>query len=159
MSHFDVNIQYTAGKIIPLTDYLSRHPIIKTAENGTENDVSGQTETESEEEFVMNQIHSLFHFIQMNGSIKRFTKRIKPRPKIDQPSDIRKREQNKQNHSLEASVPLNGVNPTSIRLLNRNQSAPETKMDKVNGIDLQFIYKKRGHSPETYRLWTERKNS
>ena len=30
-------------------------------------------------------------------------------------------------------------------------------MDKVNGIDMQFIYKKRGHSPDTYRLWTERK--
>ena len=30
-------------------------------------------------------------------------------------------------------------------------------MDKVNGIDMQFIYQKRGHSPDTYRLWTERK--
>ena len=31
-----------------------------------------------------------------------------------------------------------------------------SKMDKVNGIDLQFIFKKRGHSPETRRLRTER---
>ena len=31
-----------------------------------------------------------------------------------------------------------------------------SKMDKVNGIDLQFIFKKRGHSPETSRLRTER---
>ena len=29
-------------------------------------------------------------------------------------------------------------------------------MDKVNGIDMVFIYKKRGHSPETKRLWVER---
>ena len=30
-------------------------------------------------------------------------------------------------------------------------------MDKFNGIDMHFIYKKRGHSPDTYRLWAERK--
>ena len=29
-------------------------------------------------------------------------------------------------------------------------------MDKVNGIDMEFNYKNRGHSPETKRLWTER---
>ena len=29
-------------------------------------------------------------------------------------------------------------------------------MDKGNGIDMKFNYKKRGHSPETKRLWTER---
>ena len=73
LSHFDVNVQHTAGKNIPLTDYLSRHSIVNTAENKTENDASGQTETESEEEFVINQIHGLFDFIQTNGNIKRFT--------------------------------------------------------------------------------------
>ena len=30
LSHFDVNVQYMAGKNIPLTDYLSRHPIVPT---------------------------------------------------------------------------------------------------------------------------------
>ena len=30
-----------------------------------------------------------------------------------------------------------------------------SKMDRVNGIDLQFIFKKREHSPETSRLRTE----
>ena len=30
-------------------------------------------------------------------------------------------------------------------------------MDKVNGIDMHFNYKKRGHSPDTFRLWAERK--
>ena len=29
-------------------------------------------------------------------------------------------------------------------------------MDKVNGIDMEFIFKKRGHSPETKRLWIEK---
>ena len=36
LSHFDVNVPYTAGKNIPLTDYLSRHPIVNTAENETQ---------------------------------------------------------------------------------------------------------------------------
>ena len=30
-------------------------------------------------------------------------------------------------------------------------------MDKVNGIDMHFIFKKRGHSPDILKLWTERK--
>ena len=30
-------------------------------------------------------------------------------------------------------------------------------MDEVNGIDMHFIYRKRGHSLDSYRLWTERK--
>ena len=29
-------------------------------------------------------------------------------------------------------------------------------MDKVNGIDMEFVYKKRGHSPEIKRLWIKR---
>ena len=29
-------------------------------------------------------------------------------------------------------------------------------MDKVNGIDMDFIFKKKGHSPETKRIWIER---
>ena len=96
LSHFDVNVQYTAGKNVPLTNYLSRHPIVNTAENETDYDISGQTETESEEEFVINQIHGLFNFIQTNGSIKRFADRTKPRQKTDQSQhDIRKREQNR----------------------------------------------------------------
>ena len=157
LSHFDVNVQNTAGKNIPLTDYLSRHPIVNTAENETENYLSGQTETESEEEFVINQIHGLFDFIRTNGSIKKFTERTKPRQQIDQSHHvIRKREQNRQNHLLEASLPLNGVNPT-LKLSKLNQPSSEAKMDKVNGIDMHFIYKKRGQSPETYRLWTEKK--
>ena len=148
MSYFDVNVQYSAGKNIPLTDYLSQHPIVNTAENETENYVSGQTETESEEEFVINQIRGLFDFIQTNESIKKFTERTKPRQKIDQSQHgIRKRDQNKQNRLLEASLPSNGVNPT-LKLSNLDQSASEAKMDKVNGIDMLFIYQ-GGAIPQT----------
>ena len=46
LSHFDVNVQHTAGKNIPAA-YLSRHPIVNTGENATENNFSGQNEAES----------------------------------------------------------------------------------------------------------------
>ena len=32
-------------------------------------------------------------------------------------------------------------------------------MDKVNGIEMELIYKKRGHWPETKRLWIERNHT
>ena len=86
LSHFDVNVQYTAGK----------------------------NEAESEEEFVINQIHGLFDFIQTNGSIKRFTERTKARQKTDQSQHgTYKCEQNEQTHLLKTSIPLNGVNQIS----------------------------------------------
>ena len=37
-----------------------------------------------------------------------------------------------------------------------DRESANSKMDKVNGIDMNFIFKKRGHSPETKRLWVER---
>ena len=70
LSRFDVNVQLTAGENFPLTDYLSRHPIVNTGENAAENNFSCENEAESEEEFVINQTHGLFDFIQTNGSIK-----------------------------------------------------------------------------------------
>ena len=62
LSHFDVNVQYTAGKNIPLTDYLSRHLIIPTEIAELENKADGLTEAEAEEEFVINQIYGLLEF-------------------------------------------------------------------------------------------------
>ena len=44
LSHFDVNVQYTAGKNISLTDYLSRHPFIPTEIAELENKADGLTE-------------------------------------------------------------------------------------------------------------------
>ena len=154
-SHFDVNVQYTAGKNIPLTDYLSRHPTVNTDENAAANNLSGQNEAESEEEFVINQVHGLFDFIQTNGSIKRFTERTKPRQKTDQSQHgMRKREQNRQTHLLKTSIPLNGVNQIAS-VNSSNRSAEPSNMDKINGIDMHFIFKKTRHSPDTLKLWRE----
>ena len=159
LSHFDVNVQNTAGKNIPLTDYLSRHPIVSTVENETESSVSGLFETEAEEEFVINQIHGLFDIIQMNGRIMRLKEPTKSRQKNDQsPHGTRKREQNEKVYSREASTSSNGVYSISPNKPPKSNCLPsKAKMDKVNDIDIYFIYKMRGHSPETHRLWTERK--
>ena len=72
LSHFDVNVQYTAGRNIPLTDYLSRHPIIH--EHETETPREG-LEREAEEEFVINQIYGFFEFNRTNGSITQHMRR------------------------------------------------------------------------------------
>ena len=157
LSHFDVKVQYTAGKNIPLTDYLSRHPIVNTGENATENNFSGQNEAESEEEFVIIQIHGLIDFIQTNGSIKRFTERTKTKQKPTNHSAVHA-SVNKINILIcsKTSIPLNGVNQISSAK-SLDKPATTSKMDKVNGIDMHFIFKKRGHSPDTHMLWTERK--
>ena len=110
LSHFAVNLQYTAGKNILLTDYLSRHPIFSTTESGTENGRNEQRETEAEEEFVINQIHSLFELIQTNGSIKEFLERTEPRIKSDQSQrGIHKRKQNDSVHLLEISASSDAI--------------------------------------------------
>ena len=153
LSHFDVNVQYTAGKNIPLTDYLSRHPIIPTEVAELENKADGLTEAEAEEEFVINQIYGLLEFNQKRGSIKRFTERNDTTEKSNQSqSGSNKRERNRNTHLLKASPLLNSSIPNSLKTL----PSPNKKMDKVNGIDMDFIFKKRGHSPETKCLWIER---
>ena len=58
------NVQYTAGKNIPLTDYLSRHPIVPTKLTELENKADGQNETEAEEEFAVYQKYGIFEFNQ-----------------------------------------------------------------------------------------------
>ena len=55
-------MQYTTGKNIPLTVYLSRHPIVSTELSELEDKADGQNETDAEEEFVVNQIHDLVEF-------------------------------------------------------------------------------------------------
>ena len=82
LSNFDVIVQNTTGKNIPLTDYLSRHPIVPTELTELEN--SGQNETEAEDDFVVNQIYGLFEFNQTRGSIKRFTEQATVRENSDQ---------------------------------------------------------------------------
>ena len=110
--------------------------------------------TESPKECQRTQILS---GIQTNGSIKRFTERTKTKQKTDQSQrGTCKREQNKQTRLLKTSIPLNGVNQISSAK-SLDKSATTSKMDKVKGIDMHFIFKKRGHSPDTLKLWTEPK--
>ena len=98
LSHFDVNVQYTAGKNIPLTDCLSRHPIIPTEIADLENKADELTEAEAEEEFVINQIYGLLEFNQKRGCIKRFTERNATTENFNQSqSDFNIRERNRSN--------------------------------------------------------------
>ena len=69
LSHIDVNVHYTAGKNVLLTDYLSRHPIAYGDAIETERESNQRDETEVEEEFLINQIYGLFNFNRTNGSI------------------------------------------------------------------------------------------
>ena len=154
MSHFDVNVLYTAGKNIPLLDYLRRHPIVQTEITELENKADGLNETEAEKEFVIKQIYGLIEFNQTRGSIRRFIQQAIARETPDQSQDDKNmREQNQNNHSLETSSL-----PNSADLNAPVKTSPHSsnKMDKINGIDMNFIYKKRGYSPETKRLWVER---
>ena len=99
MSHFDVNVQYTAGKNFPLTDYLSRHPIVSTEITELDNKADGLDEAEAGEEFVINQIYGLLEFNQKLGSIKRFTERSITKENFDQSqSDNNTHERNQNNH-------------------------------------------------------------
>ena len=153
-------MQYRAGKYIALTDYLSRHLIVPTEVTELENNADGQNKREAE---VVNQSYSLFEFIQMRESIKRFIEQTSVSENSDQSqSDKHVLEQNQKNHSLKTSALPNGINSTELIQINSNKNSPPNnlspicKMDKVNGINMQFIYKKRGHSPEKQRLWIER---
>ena len=152
LSHFDVNVQYTAGKNIPLTDYLSRHPIVPTESVELENKAGGQSKAEADEEFVANEIYALFEFNQARGSIKRFTEQATARENLDQSQRNKNiREQISDTHLLKTSSL-----PNSVNSLNKISPSSNNKKDKVNGIDMDFIYKKKGYSPETERLWIER---
>ena len=133
LSHFGVNVQYTAGKNIPLTNYLSRHPIVPTELTELENKADGQNEAEAEEEFVVNQIYRLFEFNQTRGSIKRFTEQATVRENLDQSQiDKNTHERNQKNHLFKTSSLPNGANPNA---LNKTLPSLANKMDKVNGFD------------------------
>ena len=148
-----MNVQYTAGKNIPLTDYLSRHPIVN--ELGTE-ELNANEEKVAEEEFVTNQIYGLFEFNRTNGRITQHIKRPYSATNSSQPQcRTQTREQKSRERTDQIFSPSNNTelidNPK-----HKSRSITMSKMDKVNGIDLQFIFKKRGLSPETSRLRTER---
>ena len=135
LSHLDVNVQYTAGKNIPLTDYLSLHPSIPTEIAELENKADGLTKAEAEEEFVINHIYGLLEFNQKRGSMKRFTERNDTTENCNQSqSDSNIRERNRNTHLLKASPLLNSCIPNSFKTL----PSSSNKMDKINGIDMDF---------------------
>ena len=130
VSHFDVNVQYTAGKNFPLTDYLSRHPILTEhqAETSCENE-----EKEAEEEFVINQIYGLFEFNRTNGSITQHIQRQQSATKSDQSHRTKQtREQTNNRDSIQSFSPRNNIEPSNNTKL--ETKVPRlSKMDKVNG--------------------------
>ena len=54
-------------------------------------------------------------------------------------------EQTKNGHSIQTPLPRNNSKPANIENFKIN-SPSNSKMDKVNGIDIEFIFKKRGLS-------------
>ena len=89
----------------------------------------------------------------MRGSITRFTEQNVTKENFEQSqSENNTHERNQNTHLLKASPLPNSIVPKSFKTLPSSNS----KMDKVKGIHMEFIYKKRGHSPGTKRLWIER---
>ena len=126
LGHFDVNVQYTAGKNIPLTDYLSRHPIVN--ELGTE-ELNANEEKEAEEEFVINQIYGLFEFNRTIGSITQHIKRPCSATNSSQSQRrTRTREQNSRERSDQTFSPSNNTelidnpkHPNQLQCLKRTK--------------------------------------
>ena len=152
LSHF-VNVQFTAGKT-SVNSLFERHPIVPTELTELENKADGQNDTEAEEEFVVNEIYGHFEFNQTRGGIKQFTEQVTVRENSDQSqSDKNISEQNQNNHLLKTSSLSNSINSNAS---NKTLPSSTNQIDKVNGLDMDFIYKKRGHSLETKRLWVAR---
>ena len=103
-----------------------------------ENKADGQNETEADEEFVVNQIYGLFEFNRARGSIEQFNKQTSEKENSDQSQHSKNvRERNPNTHLFKTSPPLNSAN-TANQFLSNSKS----KMDKINGIDMEFIYKR-----------------
>ena len=129
-------MQNTAGKNISLTDNLSRHLIIH------------DNEKEAEEELVLNQIYGLFEFNRTNG---RHTRNIEQPPwarDLDQSQrSTQTRKQDWIQHSVQTISPPNTIKSAKIDNL-ANNLLSISKMDKVNGIDMDSIFKKRDILPK-----------
>ena len=144
-----MNVQYTARKNNLLTDYLSRHPIAQ--EHETETSCENE-EKEAEEEFVFNQIYGPFEFNRANGSIRQYIRRLSSVANSNKSLHmILTCEQTNNGHSIQTLLPRK--NSESTNSANFKSKAPQlSKLDKVNGFDIELIFKKRGHSPETSKL-------
>ena len=113
-------------------------------------------EREAKEEFLINQIYGLFEFNRVNGRITQHIRRLPSASKSDQ-SQHRKQtpEQTNNRDSIQTSPPRNN-SETSNSANFKNKVPQMSKMDKVNGIDVEFNFKKRGPSPETSKFRSER---
>ena len=150
LNHFDVNAQNTAGENITLTEYLGRHRITYTGESAIQNRADCQKAMEAEEKFVNNQIYGLFDFNRTVGSITQFFQRTTPAQRTDQSQrGKRTRGRNRTDRSL-------GISSNSINVIHSDKHRLKVKMDEVNDIDMEFIFKKQGHFPETHKLRLER---
>ena len=99
VSHFDVNVQYTAGKNCPLMDHLSSHPISNSDGSEVIDETSRHIETEAEQDFVINQLYGLFDFNRTIGSITHFIERTTALQQTDlSQRDKQKREQHRTGH-------------------------------------------------------------
>ena len=127
-SLLDVNLQYTAGKKIPLTDYLKRQPMIYDAETETQ---CVQDEKEAEEEFVINQIYRPFEFNGVSGSIRQYSERSSPTDILNQSHiNTQKGTPVRTERSIQTILPS-----ISIKSAKRSAINPPliSTMDKVNG--------------------------
>ena len=100
---------------------------------------------EAKEEFMVNQKYGLFEFNRTIESITQFIESKMSSQRTDQSqSGMRTREPSQADRSL-------GTLPSSV---NSRSSAMETQkitLDEVNGIDMEVIFEKQCHSPETQK--------
>ena len=141
LSHFDVNLQYTADKNIPLTDFLSRHPIIHNTETETQCE---QDENNYELFFGFNQIYGLFEFNRTNGGITQYLERLRTTQDTDQSRNtLQKCKLARTEISIQTISPQSNIAIESAKG-NSNISLLVPNMDRVNGIGMNFIFKKNG---------------
>ena len=86
-------------------------------------------------------------------SITQYSERFSPTDVNQLQINTQKCKPNRTENSIQTFSPLNSIKP-SKRSKEITPLIPT--MDKVNGIVMNFIFKKRGHSPETDRLCQER---
>ena len=111
-------------------------------------------EKEVEEEIMINQNNRLFVFNRVNGSITQYSERSSPTEDVNQSqNNTQKCKSVQTENSIQTFSPLNSIKP-SKRSKDITPLIPT--MDKVNSIDMNFIFKKRGHSPGTDRLRQEK---
>ena len=102
---------------------------------------------------MISQIYGLFEFNCANGGITQYSERSSPTDVNRSQNNTQKCKPVRTENSFQTFLPLNSIKPSKR---SRDITPLIPTIDKVNGIDMNFIFKKRGHSPETDRLRQER---